>query len=874
MQKLTAFLYDIFTREKDNIWLWIPVLFGFGAAFYFLFEESFIEKFSLLLVLFFISSFLAFLNRNSLCFLVFLGCALFLLGGFYSDFYQKTVLNHTKISGKIYVDGIGKVEAIRKFYNPKNGVEGSNLVISKPVLYKSKFAEKKKVKKKYKKKKKAKKKKQKAKKPRKKKIPKQVHNDGALNDEAVPEEISLQRHPELDSGSSEKINEEKNLFRNEDLITEPKKKKPRKPRKKKIQKQIQDDSVLKDDEGLKKKDDEILEKISPQLHPKIDLESSDNSKISSKPKKKKPRKKKKTSEKTILKNFVNLKNYQEIDREFLDYSKNYQVVNWQEIKGRERFPNPPQKISINLIKNFDNISVNDVIAVRMMLQPAKAREFPDDFDFSLDAKFKKIGAYGFAIGEAKILKKAEISSLDQWFLDLREKVRSKIENSLEGDVSAIALAFLIGDQNRISKNLMSDIRNSGLAHLLSISGFHLALASAIFFVSTRFILSRSTFLILNFDIKKAAAIAAIFGTYFYLKIAASPMPAQRAFIMVVLVLIALFVGQKINSKRAIMTAVLALILYNPLAIFNISFQLSFAAILVLGSFYEMMPRLRFNNLFLKAVGYFIEIILVSIIIQIATTPFLMHSFQNVSLFGFIANILAIPLTSFLVMPLGFLALFLMPLNLEKYALTLMGKGILLIEKIAVFVAEMNYSNLVSPQLSGSGLVIAILGLLLICLSSSRLRWFGVLIFSLSFLTLIFDKKPDILFDGGQKFFAIYDQKNGLIFSKNLKPSKEREIWMKKMGEVEFKSIVSGSFTCDEAKCLITKSQKILVLLKRNKISEICKNDFDIIVNLTAKYLLPPCIAAGKIKIDNSDFYQKGGQFFYFEEGKIRIKTTS
>lgn len=812
MQKLTAFFYDIFTQEKDNLWLWMPVLFGFGAAFYFLFEESFIEKFALLLVLFFISSFLAFLNRNSLRFLVFLGCALFLLGGFYSDFYQKTILNHTKISGKIYVDGIGKVESIRKFYNPKNGVEGSNLVISEPVLYKSKFAEKKK----------------KVKKPHQKKVSKQIQEDAKID-----------------------VNSGANAEEGDAILIKPEKKKRR-----------------------RRKSDEVevnrLLKFEASFAENIMVKKT----VDKKPKKKAPRKKKKTSEKTILKNFVNLKNYQEIDREFLDHSKNYQIVNWQEIKGRERFPKSPQKISINLIKNFDNISVNDVIAVRMMLQPAKAREFPDDFDFSLDAKFKKIGAYGFAIGEARILKKAEISSLEQWFLDLREKVRSKIENSLEGDVSAIALAFLIGDQNRISKNLMSDIRNSGLAHLLSISGFHLALASAIFFVSTRFILSRSTFLILNFDIKKAAAIAAIFGTYFYLKIAASPMPAQRAFIMVLLVLIALFVGQKINSKRAIMTAVLALILYNPLAVFNISFQLSFAAILVLGSFYEVMPRLRSNNLFLKAVCYFIEIILVSIIIQIATTPFLMHSFQSVSLLGFIANILAIPLTSFFVMPLGFLALFLMPLHLEKYALTLMGKGILLIEKIAIFVAKMNYSNLVSPQLSGFGLAIAILGLLLICLSSSRLRWFGVLIFSLSFLTLIFDKKPDILFDGGQKFFAIYDQKNGLIFSKDLKPLKEREIWMKKMGELEFKSIVSGSFTCDEAKCLITKSQKILVLLKRNKISEICKNDFDVIVNLTAKYLLPLCIAAEKIKIDNSDFYQKGGHFFYFEEEKIRIKTTS
>ncbi|MES2962160.1 MAG: ComEC/Rec2 family competence protein [Pseudomonadota bacterium] len=858
MQKLTAFFYDIFTREKDNLWLWMPVLFGFGAAFYFLFEENFLEKFTLLAALFFISSFLAFLNRNSLRFLVFLGCALFLLGGFYSDFYQKTFLNHTKITGKIYVDGIGKVESVRKFYNPKNGVEGVNLVISEPVLYKSKFAEKKKVKKKYKKKKKTKKKtkkkKEKTKKPRKKKILNQVQDDGIF------EEISPQRHPELVSGSSEKINETENPPQNDDVITEPKKKKPRKPRKKKILNQVQDDVVC-------------LDAIPPHCHPELDSGSSESLKKIPKPKKKKPRKKKKISEKTILKNFVNLKNYQEIDREFLDHSKNYQFVEWQQIKERERFPNPPQKISINLIKNFENISVNDVIAIRMMLQPSKAREFPDDFDFSLDAKFKKIGAYGFAIGEAKILKKAEISNLEQWFLNLREKVRSKIENTLEGDISAIALAFLIGDQNQISKNLMSDIRNSGLAHLLSISGFHLALASAIFFVATRFILSRSAFLILNFDIKKAAALAAIFGTYFYLKIAASPMPAQRAFLMVLLVLIALFVGQKINSKRAIMTAVLALILYNPLAVFNISFQLSFAAILVLGSFYEVMQRQPRINYFLKVFWYFVEIILVSIIIQIATTPFLMHSFQTVSLLGFVSNILAIPLTSFFVMPLGFLALFLMPLNLEKYALILMGKGILLIEKIAVFVAKMDYSNLVSPQLSSFGLIIAILGLLLICLSSSRLLWFGILIFSLSFLTLIFDKKPDILFDGGQKFFAIYDQKNGLVFSKDLKPSKEREIWLKKMGEIEFKSN-SEFIKCEESKCLISKNQKILVLLKRNKISEICKNDFDVIVNLTAKYALPSCITAEKIKIDNSDFYQKGGQFFYFEEGKIRIKTTS
>lgn len=713
------------SSAQNDFWLWIPVCFGFGATFYFSFPVN-LWHFA---ALFFAAVILFFLNRESRRSLIYLACGSFLLGCFYANIYPKIFLNHTEITGKIYVDVIGKVESVKKFTNPVNHLEGANLVISEPKMYESKFIPKKKIKK-----------------------------------------------------------------------------------------------------AKKKKDGAVKKKT---------------------PRKKKPKAPKKIPEKTIEKNFVNLAGYQEIDREFLDRKKNYQQVEWLKIKGRNTFPNPPQKISVNLIKNAQEISVNDKIAFRAMLQPPNDKEFPDDFDFKIDAKAKKIGAFGFVIGDAKILHRAEISSADQWFLDLREKIRGRILTYLSGDSAAIALAFLIGDQNQISKNLMEKIRNSGLAHLLSISGFHLSLAGAIFFISTRFLLSRSEYLALNFDLKKLSALAAIIATYFYLKIAASPLPAQRAFLMVFLVLIALFLDEKINARRAIMTAILLLILYNPYVVFNVSFQLSFAAILVLGVFYE-----EANFKFLpKFFSYILEVILLSILIQIATLPFLMHSFQNVSALGFISNILAIPLTSFFVMPAGFLALFFMPLGVEKYFLLAMQEGIFMLEKITVFVADLNLSHFTSPRLPGFGLAIAILGLLIICLLKTRWRFVGIVIFCAAFLTIFFNKKPQLIFERNQKFFAIYD-KNGLAFSKNLKPSKHRQSWMKRFGEKEFKVIKN----CDEKKCLIQKNQKILVLLKRNKISEICKNDFDAIVNLTAKYQLPACIAADKTKIDNLDFYQRGTQF--------------
>lgn len=756
MQKITTWISQNFAEERNNFWLFLPALIGFGAAFYFTFEEKFLAHFVVCVVLFSAAVIFYFFNRNSMRSLIFIACALFLLGSFYAHFYQKIFVNYTKISGKIYVEGVGKIVAVQKFINPANGVSGVNLVISEPKLYKAKFVEK-------------------------------------------------------------------------------KKKAKVKKKKKKVKKKTK----------------------------------------SKNPKKKKLKKKKKINPKTVEKNFVNLVGFQEIDREFLDFSKNYQSVEWLRIKGKDTFPNPPPKISLNIIKNSKQLKVNDVIAFRAMLQPLKAREFPEDFDFNLDAKFKKIGAYGFILSEAKIVKDAEISRLDDWFLFLREKIRGKILNVISGDEAAIASAFLIGDQSQISKATMDKIRNSGLAHLLSISGFHLSLAGAICFIATRFILSRSEYLTLRFDLKKIAAISAIFGTYFYLKIAASPLPAQRAFLMVILVLIALFVGEKINAKRAVMTAALTLILANPYAVFNISFQLSFAAILILVSF-SSAKNYDENPYFLRRFFYyFAQIILISILIQIATAPFLMRSFQSLSILGFVTNVLAIPLTSFLVMPLGFAALILMPFGLEKYFLILLKQGIFLIEEITIFVSDFNFSHFVSPAISSSGVILATIGLLIFCLAQSHLRFVGIAIFSLSFATIIFTEEPDILFEGRQKFFALNSQ-NQLIFSKNLKPSKQRESWMKRLQENEFRSLEDSpqqDAFCDEKKCVIERGRKFLVLRGRNKLAEICKNDFDVIVNLTSKYALPDCIEKNKIRIDNFDFYQRGGHFIFFEKEKMRIETS-
>ncbi len=602
---------------------------------------------------------------------------------------------------------------------------------------------------------------------------------------------------------------------------------------------------------------------------------------------KKTKREKIIDEEYILKNFMNVGGYQEIDREFLDKSKNYQEVNWLEKDGRKLYSKPPHKISVIAHRVPQDLKIGDEIYFRASITPPKKREFVGDFDFALDSLAKRIGGYGMASGEIIILQKSGTSSFDNFVTNLRKTIQEKILTALPSEQGNVAAALLMGNQNLISKPAMTDIRNSGLAHLISISGLHLSLAAGIFFFAIRFLLSRSEYLTLRFDIKKIAAAAAIISSYFYLEIAGAPVPAIRSFIAVLLVMLAIIFDRKIDPLRSICFAAFALILFNPYNIFSISFQLSFAAMLTLISFHEIWVKSRFKPLkpsrTQKLFLYFIEMMLISTFVQLAATPFLIYYFGDVALYGALSNMIAIPLTSFTTMPLGFASFFLMPFGLEKLTLIPMGYTITWVLDIAHFVSNLANSHFYLPQMPKFGLVLAIFGGLIFCLCSNKLKPLGALIFMLSFASLIFIKQPNLLIDGEGKFFALYDKKNGLVFSKELRQSKKRDLWMKKMNETGFKSfndfsdesLRESGIICNEENCeLLRDGKKIFVVFVRSEINKICAKNFDVIVNLTRKYQLPHCVGKNNISVDNFDLLKKGVHFFYFSDDGIKIKTAN
>jgi ComEC/Rec2-related protein len=820
-KKYKVFFYDI----SSNFFLFIPLFFSLGIIFFVKNNYQFNQNLTLILSLFFSCLALILLVWKEKKFFIIAASLTILSGSLYGFFYQNfSSTKESKITtksfihtGKIYIDGIGKISEIKQFSNAKNNSNGVSLIISKPEIYRAEFSKEKNIATKI-----ATKKNQKKQNNKKKEAEKSLKVDA---------NFSLEKNTKIYFDQlSAKI----------------------------IKKKEQEKKKLAKEKILTKNQNSKLQN------------SSKNQKNSSK--------KKLLDNKRYLANFHNIKNYLEIDRKFLDLKNNYQHVDWIKKDEKSVFPYQLNNLSLTISKNNNNISAGDLIAFKAFLEPKDCKNFVDDFDYSLINKIKKIDASGFLIGEAKIIKKNEIKNIESFFSFNRKKIEEKIFRHLKNDQAAIAISLINGNQDYISPQTLEKIRLSGLSHLLSISGFHLSLAAAIFFVSIRFLLSRSQYLALNYDLKKIAAITSIIASFCYLKIADSPISAQRAFLVIMFFLISLLLEEKIHPKRILMIAALILMVLNPYQIFNISFQLSFFAVLVLLNFVKKNSVEKENKL-KRFFNYFLEIVKISIIIQFFTAPFLLNSFQNFALTSFVANIAAIPLTSFIIMPLEFISLFLMPLSIEGVVIKLLNLPISWLISIAEITLKIPYSNIKTAFLPDFAVLIAAVGGMIFLLLESKFRYAGMVIFLSSFLLMKAVEKPDLIISPDQNFIAFFEN-DKLIFSNNYQANKMQKKLMEKFNQNEFitlKGNKNSHFKCDEENCYFEdkdKKIKILLIKKRQKIFEICQKDFNLLVNFSKKYQLPNCENKNYGSIDNIDFFNRGGHYLYFNSGEISIKSAN
>jgi len=580
------------------------------------------------------------------------------------------------------------------------------------------------------------------------------------------------------------------------------------------------------------------------------------SKITKKNSKKEKSKNKSKSDiynkRNIYKHYTNLSQYIDIDRLASSYDNQYLEVNWISKNNKYIAKNPPKKVTIIIpSRNLSHtLKIGDVISANVFFSNKSSKIFPSDFDFNIYNKSLKISGFGIATSDIFIL--SSNSNLG-FFEKLRITISSKIDKHLTTNQSAIAKALLIGDKSEINNELNKNIINSGISHLLSISGFHIALAGSFFFIISRYILSRNEFITLNYNIKFIAGFIAIIACFFYLNISGAKIPTQRAFLIALIGFLAMLKYEKLNLNRALGLIAIIIILINPYNVVNIGFQLSFLAVYIIINFTKKSDYIITSNLINKYSYYFGNIILISFLIQFYTAPLLLYSFSEISTLSPITNIIAIPVTSFITMPLGFISLLLMPLNLEKYTLQAMGYSINIIELSAYFISNIKYSYISLSKISGYCTYLLFIIFILISITNSKIRYLLLSIYIITTIYMINLKKYDLAFDPKQNFFVI-NKKNEISFSKNVRSNKYLDKWLN-----YYNKKYTTNDSCKNYCNIEIKNKRFLIITSRVKKDIICNTNYDYIINLSKKYSLGEC-ANNKKKIENIDFKVRGGHF--------------
>jgi competence protein ComEC len=258
------------------------------------------------------------------------------------------------------------------------------------------------------------------------------------------------------------------------------------------------------------------------------------------------------------------------------------------------------------------------------------------------------------------------------FIDsVREAIDKRIRAVLPGDRGSIASALITGKRDAISSQVNEAMYVSGLAHVLSISGYHMAVVAGLVFFAVRALFLPWSSFANRHPIKKWAALAALLMSTFYLLLSGAEVATQRSYIMIGIVLLGVLVDRAVLTFRTLTVAALGVLLLAPEAIVHPSFQMSFAATLALIAGYQLTlgstksarDTLLAARLALWGGREIVALNVVSLLAGTATIPYVAYHFHRASPYGVLANLAAMPVVSGWVMPWGIVGLLSMPLGL-------------------------------------------------------------------------------------------------------------------------------------------------------------------------------------------------------------------
>jgi len=306
-----------------------------------------------------------------------------------------------------------------------------------------------------------------------------------------------------------------------------------------------------------------------------------------------------------------------------------------------------------------DVSPGDWIRFAASLRPVRNFKTPGAFDQENWWAIRGVMVKGFVnhplrFSQVGHSRSSNDMSLPRYWLESgRRAIMLGIDRCLDGPARGIAMALLLGERAWLSKNLKEAFARAGIGHLLAVSGIHMALAALLIGGLARALLLRSEWITLRFPVKKLATSLALIGAVTYAGLAGFSPSAVRAMIMILAFGTAFLIDRPQTPLNSLALAAWALLIFNPLYLFGISFQLSFTAVffLIIFSLYlRSVPEEKKQDGRKTFWIYIKGFILVTLIATLATTPFVAWHFQRICLVGLLPNLLVVPVTSFVVLP--------------------------------------------------------------------------------------------------------------------------------------------------------------------------------------------------------------------------------
>ena len=376
----------------------------------------------------------------------------------------------------------------------------------------------------------------------------------------------------------------------------------------------------------------------------------------------------------------------------------------------------PRKLRISLP---DGVTEAPPPGTRVMLTghlgPPPGPSEPGGFDFRRAAWFESLGAIGYTRNPVMVAAPPEPGGALRLHR-LRMKMSAAMQDRIGGQAGAVASALMTGDRSGISEATNRMMRDSNLFHIISISGLHMGMLAGFVYAATRLLVV--AFQALGgrghtLPAHKLAAVVAILAAAAYLWLSGGGVATERAFLMVAVMLGAILSDRRALSLRTVALAAVVILALAPEALLTPGFQMSFAATVALIVIYPPWQRMGARLPWL--IRPVVMLVLTSVVAGLATSPIAAAHFSRMAHYGVLANLLVVPVTGVLIMPMGPVAALLAPLGLEGPALWLMGLGTRWMLAVGEWVAGLDgaVSHVVQPgplvlPLMGMGAVLAVL----------------------------------------------------------------------------------------------------------------------------------------------------------------------